>query len=667
MALDFSSLQAVPAHSGQLDFSAIGGVPAVGQVEPEETTALGAAGRGAVGMLPLGDQAYAAIAGLAEKKPYLQEREELKKEIEADKLGHAGSRLAGQAAGLVAPAVLTGGISAPESLAGAVGQGALVGAGYGAGNAIDTAAQGGSGADIAKDIGTGAALGGAGGAAGHAASDILSKFFATAPTLEQEAIEGGIVHPKPLNVSPAPEAAEPTASMINGVGKPMPAGAPTGALSMAGDVPEPSAGMKISRPEITPPGVNPADLNPPSENELRARMLVQTLGGTARQVRKLPGKDMIQTLNHMGDVLEENGAISPLDRMSERTNKVQALHDRAGKIIGETVDSADVPPTPIQPMIDDLATARKFPTPLQAQQLQATADQIKRYAGPDGTLSFQRLHQLKVDIGKEAFAGQGDPILQAAYHVVGNTQDQLLEKVATQVNKPQFDKAKAIYQTTERALPMLRMATAKSLVNKPGLTELLSGHPLAAATSLVKEPLTRAANAIGFKTAGILGNEGANVMSKAGGQFAGVNINHPAMAPYRAAFQQAAAKATSPGEIEKANAVTDFTLSQRDPAYAAAKQKTLDESVDTSTANSTLGLAEGGVVPDEDKITEPIPALGSTLEGFANLLKQRKQTTPSPVQQPIAVSSTGPTFNNDLADKLKAFLAAKENEDAESR
>ncbi len=168
MAIDFSSLGATPAHTGKIDFSAIGGIPAVGQDEPtDDTTALGAAGRGAVSMLPLGNQAYSAIAGAAEKEPYLQERQELEKETKSDIENHEPSRIAGQAAGLVAPALLTGGASAPESLLGAAGQGAAVGAGFGAGNAIDTLAGGGSGAKAAGDVALGAGLGGVGGAIGQ--------------------------------------------------------------------------------------------------------------------------------------------------------------------------------------------------------------------------------------------------------------------------------------------------------------------------------------------------------------------------------------------------------------------------------------------------------------------------------------------------------------------
>src|SRR5580658_10623345 len=148
MAIDFSSLGATPAQTGKIDFSALGAVPAVGQTQPEDdTTALGAAGRGAVSMLPLGNQAYSAIAGATQNEPYLKERQELAKETQSDVENHEPARLAGQVAGIAAPAILTGGASAPASLGEAATQGAVMGAGFGAGNAIDTLASGGSGAN----------------------------------------------------------------------------------------------------------------------------------------------------------------------------------------------------------------------------------------------------------------------------------------------------------------------------------------------------------------------------------------------------------------------------------------------------------------------------------------------------------------------------------------
>lgn len=679
MALDFSHLQATSAETGHMDFSALGAVPAVGGAGDEgETSTLGAAGRGAVGMIPLGEQAYAGIESLVDKTPYIKERQELQKDIEADKAAHPGARLAGQAAGLLGPAILTGGASAPESIAAAAGEGALVGSAFGAGNAIDTVAGGGTGKDAAVDVAKGAALGGAGGAA----AKLLGKFFAKTPSLEMEAVEGGIPHP---TAALAPTAGESIAAgespTMMGVGRSLPMGEAKGPLAMAGNAPEippsvPSSPVQGAAPSIPAAG---APGLPVSDNELRARMLVQTLGGSARQVRKLPGKDLVQTLNKMGDIFEEHNVISPLDRFNDRLKKFQTLHDRAGKTIGETVDSANIEPIQVQPLVDALAQARKFPSPLQEQQLKAAADQIKRYAGPEGTLSFQRLHQLKVDIGKEAFEGQGDPILQAAYHVVGNAQDEALEKVGQQVNKPAFDKAKAAYQATERALPMLRMANAKSLVNKPSLTELLSGHPIAAMSSLVKEPITRAANAIGFKASGAinpgaigeaLGSSGSKTAASASASR--LNIDHPALAQWKPVFQKSAENAKNPGEMEKSHTVTDFILSQRDPAYAKAKQMAADEPIAEHTPGiKPIGMAEGGVVQEETQEEKDLRHnFGSNLEGFANQLKHpTHEARPTAAPLPSGTNARfHEPFNPEFADKLRAFLEErKEAEDAEPR
>src|SRR6266446_3663669 len=148
----------------------------------EETTALGAAGRGAVGMIPLGTQAYSAVAGLAENKPYLQERQEVEKEIQADIANHEPARLAGQATGLVVPTILSGGATAPASMAEAAGQGAIMGAGFGAGNAIDTLAAGQGPAKAIGEAALGTGLGAVGGAVGQKLAGLVGK---ATPKLEE--------------------------------------------------------------------------------------------------------------------------------------------------------------------------------------------------------------------------------------------------------------------------------------------------------------------------------------------------------------------------------------------------------------------------------------------------------------------------------------------------
>jgi hypothetical protein len=150
-----------------------------------------------------------------------------------------------------------------------------------------------------------------------------------------------------------------------------------------------------------------------------------------------------------------------------------------------------------------------------------------------------------------------------------------------------------------------------------------------------------------------------------------LNVNHPTLAQWKPVFQKNAATAKDAGEIQKSQAVTDFVLSQRDPAYAEAKQKMADEPMAQNNQGPTK-MADGGVIPDaESRIDEPQPALGSTLEGFANQLKNPTHET-SPMQQGTLPTQTTQKFhepfNSDMADKLKAFLEGKkERDDAQSR
>jgi hypothetical protein len=79
-----------------------------------------------------------------------------------------------------------------------------------------------------------------------------------------------------------------------------------------------------------------------------------------------------------------------------------------------------------------------------------------------------------------------------------------------------------------------------------------------------------------------------------------INVNHPALAPWKPVFQKNAASATNTGEAQKSQAMTDFVLSQRDPAYAAAKQKMADEPTPANPpvsqpATPPDNMAKGGV------------------------------------------------------------------------
>lgn len=643
MALDFSELQGTPAESGHMDFSALGAIPAVGGgSEGEDTTStLGAAGRGAVGMIPLGEQAYAGIESLVDKTPYIDERKELTKDIEADKANHPGARLAGQAAGVVAPALLTGGASLPG---GAITEGAIMGAGFGAGNAIDTLASGGSGTKAAEEAILGTAAGAAGGAAGKALGNVITK---------------------------------------------------------------------VAKPFIN------------SQDEILAEATAGILGGTTRQIRALPGKNPVETLAKLGKDMTRykvNGEplVAVTDQMPDRLNKFLTLQQQAGKTIGDTIKTANVAPISIRPITEELNASLKFATPDDQAQLKAVIDQLDQYADnitdyatdagyardasfardTSKAISFDRLHLLKGELGDRAFEGQGNPVLQSAYHVISDIQDRELEKIASTINKPAFDDAKAAYSLTSRAVPLLRMAVSKEIGGKTNLVipgaALLAGHPLVAAGALMKNRLGQMGSGAVFKGVQAL-PEGAGAIAgalpgKIGGQVAGavqqnmgetkplpgqgapspsktepnkLHIDHPAMAQWKGMFQKNAQNAKNPGEVEKSHAVTDFILSQRDPAYAAAKKKAADEPVPEApqppVTPAPLKMAGGGVVPEKAESD-----LG-TLVGLREMMKKAQGIeTPKPAPLPTSTKTRfHEPFNTDFADKLKAFL--EESNHAESR
>lgn len=611
-----------------------------------DVSSLGSFGRGAASMIPLGEQAYAGIAGLAEHKPYLQERQELNKEIEADKEQNPGARLAGQAAGIVAPIALTAGVAAPETLLGAAGQGALFGGAFGAGNAIDTLAGGGSGANAAKDVALGAGLGAAGGTAGKYAGEIL----------------GGLGRKAAVG-----------AAKLGETGEPAVAPAAAKAASELSSTAEPIAAKSAAAPTVqAKQGFFP------SPEELRAEILAGNLGGSPRQLRAMPGKDLVATLNHMGDVIKanstpENPLIGMTDRYSDRLNKFVALQNKAGKTIGDFIEKSNVPPIPTADIANNITSSAKFLNPSDQAQLQSVLDELEKYSKADntpGAISFKRLQQLKGDLGDTAFKGQGNPVLQGAYHVVSDIQDNELDKLGPAINKPDFTKAKEAYQVAARAIPMLRMATARSLAKGYSsfgtpLAALVTGHPVAALGSILKEPLQRAAGAVAFGTPEV-GEALASVPSAVGAQAAkaapvaesvtDVHLNHPAMAPWRDIFAKNAAQAKDPAEIAKSRAVTDFTLSQRDPAYPKAKQTATE-----TPMQEPKKMADGGLVSNSPDALGNLHGLQQVANEIARPTVPMEPTTP--VRTAAPKDEMHQPFNSQLEERLKAFLMKSQEED----
>lgn len=527
-----------------------------------DTSTLGAAGRGALDALPFGDKAAAGVESAVGSGTYDKYLKELDSLLAADKDQHPIAHGTGEVAGSVAPFFIPGVGEAlgAESLAGRAAVGAGIGAIQGASNSrADIASP-----DFAKDTAKGAAIGAvtnpAVGAVGDMLSNVLRGGVKGAVNLASDAHESGT-----LGTDAIPSASD----------------APTVADTSTPDVKAatPAEAAAISAPQSKQGFF-------PSKEELNAEVMAGQLGGSPRQLRAMPGKDIVQSLNHMRDTIlanstPDNQLISGTDRYADRLQKFLAWQNKSGKVIGDTIASAGVPPVSTQPLTDSLQNSLKFPNPDDAAQMKAVIDSVQKYAAMDGTpgaLSFQRLQQLKSDLGAEAFQGQGKPVLQTAYHVVSDLQDGELQKASSIISKPQFDQAKDAYQTASRAIPMLRMATARSLTKGYSsfgtpLAALVTGHPVAAAGAMLKEPLMRAAGSAAFNAPGM----SADVSGGAAASNITSLLSHPAMTPYRQAFQAATKGLTDPAEIQKAQTVTDFVKSQSDPAYAAAKAKASEE------------------------------------------------------------------------------------------
>lgn len=667
MAIDFSSLDATPAKTGKIDFTALGAIPAVGQDEPtDETSALGAAGRGAAGMIPLGTQALAGTSAALEGKPYLQERQEIEKEIQADIASHPIARVAGQAAGIAAPALLTAGSSVPETALGAIGQGAAIGAGFGAGNALDTLASGGSGAKAVGDVALGAGLGAAGGAVGQKLTGLAGK---AVPGVEEFAAR--------------------KASQAVGLGADE-----LGNMSQQEVI---DTGKMLVDKGIVSQGASTQEMFD------RAKALHESYGDTIGQIGA--------QAKELGLTTDTKPLLDALDSKYQAASALANPDERKAALFYKR-GMADIM-TMARQNAPEFVGQTTLPEAAESIPDQITFDQLQRLKKSYGTSAFENgavKNPAAADVYGQLSAGQktivnnvaSDPNLPAQlkdamngysklYPIVDGLQDVLGRERAGTVQPRAFGMmGKLAASMPGQSNPAINALTSLGLMG--------AGHPLwgiGAFTATLNNPRVMStaaqgiANAIPGTAATLpvagaqlaagsvhqnmgetkpINSQGAGTPSQANTSTT-INVDHPALAPWKSIFQKNAANAKDTSEVQKANAVTDFILSQRDPAYAAAKQKMSENPTQTSPTN-VPNMAQGGVIPETNGIDEPIPAMGSTLQGFANQLKSPTHEAPSVPMEDLPVNPRQKfhqPFNTDMADKLKAYLEGKEKDDAESR
>jgi len=329
----------------------------------------------------------------------------------------------------------------------------------------------------------------------------------------------------------------------------------------------------------------------PSMKELVAESTAGMLGGTGRQLGRL-GKNPTDVLEVMGrDLKDMTVDGQPLmlvkDQFGERLERFIKKQKEIGQVIGDTIDNANVAPLTKDQIAAELP---KLMDPTSKQAIQSIIDDIGTYADGNGNISFKALQDFKQALGEEAFpkSGMSNNALVEAYYKISDMQERLLDSVNLDV--PAFMKAKQEYKTIARSIPMLKLAVGRELAGATKQGSLMPAT-LAAATGNIVPAIGLAGAAVAkpflSPLVGNLEHVPQNLMykavtSNAAGVLANSNVGATGaiiganMPEYKHIFEQAAAGAKNQGERDKSYAVTDYTLSQRDPNYSKRKQELAD-------------------------------------------------------------------------------------------
>jgi hypothetical protein len=236
----------------------------------------------------------------------------------------------------------------------------------------------------------------------------------------------------------------------------------------------------------------------PSAENLAAESTAQGIGTTARKLLPIIGKDPEGELSQIGEWLntadEGKSLVGLADRPGQLLEKVQGVHDVAGKQIGDIIDKI-APDVPIgnTSIINDLkpiAEELNIVSPDSEKKVLNLAQRINDLAN-DGKLTFDKLYELK---GVAWKAAKKDENVIPAFGVLTDYINKIVDAYGEQIGDPalkaSYDAAKYNYHNASKLLPILKYAEAKELaggpVGKAGLTGigavlagLASGHPVA--------------------------------------------------------------------------------------------------------------------------------------------------------------------------------------------
>lgn len=417
--------------------------------------ALVAAGRGALRNFPGAQQLAAAAAPInpfSEKKNYSDEMQHLNEAAEASKAAHGVAYGTGAVAATAAPLLIPGVGAALES-APFIGNAAL--------GALSAA----SDVNLTKptvgdfaSVGGQALMAGGIGAGLHGVGKLLGR---TAAPVEKAAIE----------------AAEKT----------VPA-----AEEMAAAAPAPKIEPKASIAGIAVPSKKVASDFTPNAQRVYASTLAGGLGGTPRQLMRIFGKENpVEALNRIGNWMDTAGPKGTslhglLDRPGELLEKVDLVHERSGKTIGDIIDRIGDSQkfkmrAPVgenvklgQGMIDreglmhelrDFALNTADPTTeARINKLISTADRLDSKPISD----FRMLQQLKEMTGKQIAK---DAEMSPVYGALADRMNRVVDAYGQSINNPEllaaYNKAKLDFHNASRLLPMLRYVEAREVAGGP--------------------------------------------------------------------------------------------------------------------------------------------------------------------------------------------------------
>lgn len=195
---------------------------------------------------------------------------------------------------------------------------------------------------------------------------------------------------------------------------------------------------------------------------------VKALGGTAKQKAKLQDMGLEQKL---GAQLLEEGVIPKLGTPGRILNRIESAKDKAGKAIGEIVDSAGNAPIIDTKAIaadlaanSDIAVLRGIPG---AEGLANTSDQILSTLGSRGVLSLKDTQGLRRQIDKQInYAGNLDKGKQSVLKLIRDRLAQSMDQAADQYGIGGLKQANQTFSNLSRAEEMVKNKLGREAANR---------------------------------------------------------------------------------------------------------------------------------------------------------------------------------------------------------